>query len=138
MNILRNFQSKTKNHKQFLKGTQAKVIFLPLTRLWCKFLFARAANSRGKSLFEKSKFSTAELGGTKSNFISQDTSQYKNLITHRDLSYKLGKTNKPPFYSKPSSGLSNSIFVKTCPKLYTRMVQMNQEEVLQIKRFRKC
>ena len=61
------------------------MIFLPLTRLWCKFLFARAANSRGKSLFEKSKFWTAELGGTKSNFISQDTSQYKNLITHRDL-----------------------------------------------------
>lgn len=43
------------------------------------FLFARAASRRGKSLFEKSKFLTAEVRGTKSNIILQDTSHYQKL-----------------------------------------------------------
>ena len=35
------------------------------------------------------------------------------------FSYELGKTNKRPFCSKSSLGLSNSIFVKTCAILCT-------------------
>ena len=84
--------------------------------------------TKGKSSIEKSKFSTAELRGAKFNFISQYTSHYQTLHSTKGspsiretekCSYKLGKTNMQPFYSKSSSGLSNSIFVKTCLKLCT-------------------
>ena len=44
-----------------------------------RLLFAKAANRRSKSLFEKSEFSTAELRGAKSSFISQDISHYQKL-----------------------------------------------------------
>ena len=70
------------------------------------FLFASAANKRGKFLFKKSKFLTAELRGAKSNFISQDTSDHQKLDntegskgsrSSREVetySYELVKTNK--------------------------------------------
>ena len=70
------------------------------------FLFASAANRRGKFLFKKSKFLTAELRGAKSNFISQDTSHHQKLDntegskgsrSSREVetfSYELVKTNK--------------------------------------------
>ena len=49
------------------------------------FMFAIATKRRGKSLFEKSKFSTAEPRGAKSNFSPQDTSHYLKIHNIWDL-----------------------------------------------------
>ena len=94
-------------------------------------MFAITSNRRGQSLFEKLKFSTAERGKAKSTIIRHETCHYQTLDNiegfevfpssreTETFSYQLGKTNKRPFYSRYSSGLSNSAFVKTCPKLCT-------------------